>query len=66
MKKIAMYADREDLAVIREAAKRCGISQAEIIRAGIRLAAMANRVWDEPLDWPAPGDGVPSTPGKRE
>ncbi|MEW9527201.1 CopG family transcriptional regulator [Microbispora sp. NPDC049125] len=52
MKRIAVYADPEDLAVIRKAAKRRGISQAEIIRAGIHLAAMANRVWDEPLDWP--------------
>ena len=34
---------------IKEAAKRRGISEAEIIRQGIHLAAMANRVWDEPL-----------------
>lgn len=43
------YADPEDLAIIKEAAKRRGISEAEIIRQGIHLAAMANRVWDEPL-----------------
>ncbi|GAA2290982.1 hypothetical protein SVIO_058670 [Streptomyces violaceusniger] len=35
-----------------------GISEAEIIRQGIHLAAMANRVWDEPLfsrTFPGPG-----------
>ncbi|KRV47364.1 hypothetical protein AQ490_07840 [Wenjunlia vitaminophila] len=49
MKRTNVYADPEDLAVIKEAAKRRGVSEAEIIRQGIHLAAMANRVWDEPL-----------------
>ncbi|MFG2587656.1 CopG family transcriptional regulator [Streptomyces sp. NPDC048438] len=49
MKRTNVYADPEDLAIIKEAAKRRGISEAEIIREGIHLAAMANRVWDEPL-----------------
>jgi hypothetical protein len=49
MKRTNVYADPEDLAIIKEAAKRRGISEAEIIRQGIHLAAMANRVWDEPL-----------------
>jgi hypothetical protein len=49
MKRTNVYADPEDLAVIKEAAKRRGISEAEIIRQGIHLAATANRVWDEPL-----------------
>lgn len=44
-----VYADPEDLALIKEAARRRGVSEAEIIREGIHLAAMANRVWDEPL-----------------
>jgi hypothetical protein len=48
-KRTNVYADPEDLAIIKEAAKRRGISEAEIIRQGIHLAAMANRVWDEPL-----------------
>jgi hypothetical protein len=43
------YADPEDLAIIKEAAKRRGTSEAEIICQGIPLAAMANRVWNEPL-----------------
>lgn len=49
MKRTNVYADPDDLALIKEAAKRRGISEAEIIRQGIHLAAMANRVWDEPL-----------------
>jgi hypothetical protein len=49
MKRTNVYADAEDLEIIKEAARRRGISEAEIIRQGIHLAAMANRVWDEPL-----------------
>ncbi|MFH9676616.1 CopG family transcriptional regulator [Streptomyces sp. NPDC017405] len=49
LKRTNVYADPEDLAIIKEAAKRRGISEAEIIRQGIHLAAMAHRVWDEPL-----------------
>ncbi|MFJ4691046.1 CopG family transcriptional regulator [Streptomyces sp. NPDC088766] len=49
LKRIDVYADPEDLAIIREAAARRGVSEAEIIRQGIHLAAMANRVRDEPL-----------------
>ncbi|GGO05604.1 ribbon-helix-helix domain-containing protein [Microbispora bryophytorum] len=62
MKRTNVYADPEDLALIKEAAKRRGIPEAEIIREGIHLAAMANRVWDEPLDWPTfVGGGEPVT-----
>ncbi|GAA4597728.1 hypothetical protein GCM10023194_73380 [Planotetraspora phitsanulokensis] len=52
MKRTNVYADPEDLALIKEAARLRGVPEAEIIREGIHLAAMANRVWDEPLDWP--------------
>ncbi|GAB2555343.1 ribbon-helix-helix domain-containing protein [Kribbella endophytica] len=52
MKRTNVYADPEDLALIKQAAERRGVPEAEIIREGIHLAAMANRVWDEPLDWP--------------
>jgi hypothetical protein len=61
MKRTNVYADPEDLALIKEAASRRGIPEAEIIREGIHLAAMANRVWDEPLDWPTfEGSGEPA------
>jgi hypothetical protein len=29
------------------------VPEAQIIREGIHLAAMSNRVWDGPFDWPA-------------
>ncbi|WP_236700693.1 CopG family transcriptional regulator [Allosalinactinospora lopnorensis] len=60
-----MYADPEDLALIKEAAQRRGIPEAEIIREGIHLAAMANRVWDDPLDWPT-FDGSGETASSEE
>jgi hypothetical protein len=49
MKRTTVYADEEDLAIIKEAAARKGISEAEIIRQAIHRAALAERVWDEPL-----------------
>jgi hypothetical protein len=65
MKRTNVYADPEDLAIIKEAAKRRGISEAEIIRQGIHLAAMANRVWDEPL-FSRTFEGAGRTPSKAE
>lgn len=65
MKRTNVYADPEDLAIIKEAAKRRGISEAEIIRQGIHLAAMANRVWDEPL-FSRTFEGSGRTPTKRD
>lgn len=55
-----VYADPEDLAIIKEAARRRGVPEAQIIREAIHLAAMANRSWNaEPLDWPTfPGPGT--------
>lgn len=65
MKRTNVYADPEDLAIIKEAAKRRGISEAEIIRQGIHLAALANRVWDEPL-FSRTFQGSGRTPGKGD
>ncbi|MHB9758251.1 ribbon-helix-helix domain-containing protein [Streptomyces sp. BYX5S] len=65
MKRTNVYADPEDLAIIKEAAKRRGISEAEIIRQGIHLAAMANRVWGEPL-FSRTFEGSGRTLGKSE
>jgi hypothetical protein len=65
MKRTNVYADPEDLAIIKEAAKRRGISEAEIIRQGIHLAAMANRVWEEPL-FSRTFKGSGRTPSKTE
>ncbi|SHN36444.1 hypothetical protein SAMN05216499_1473 [Actinacidiphila paucisporea] len=65
MKRTNVYADPEDLAIIKEAATRRGISEAEIIRQGIHLAAMANRIWDEPL-FSRTFEGTGRTPSKED
>lgn len=65
MKRTNVYADPDDLALIRAAAEHRGVAEAEIIREGIHLAAMANRVWDEPFEWPVfEGSGEPVTGGE--
>ncbi|MFD4024757.1 CopG family transcriptional regulator [Streptomyces sp. NPDC058576] len=49
LKRTNVYADEEDLDLIKEAAKRLGVSEAELIREGIHRIALARRVWDEPF-----------------
>jgi hypothetical protein len=62
MRRTNIYADEADLALIKQAAARRGVPEAEIIREGLRLAAMSTRVWDEPLAWPTfAGSGEPVT-----
>ncbi|GAB3465611.1 hypothetical protein GCM10027570_54120 [Streptomonospora sediminis] len=62
MQRTNVYADPEDLAIIKEAARLRGVAEAEIIREGLHLAAMSNRVWEAPLDWPTfEGSGEPVT-----
>jgi len=62
LKRTNVYADAEDLALIKEIAVRRGVPEAEIIREGIHLAAISNRVWDGPFDWPSfEGTGEPAT-----
>jgi Ribbon-helix-helix protein, copG family len=62
LKRTNVYADTDDLALIKEIAARRGVPEAQIIREGIHLAAMSNRVWDGSLDWPIfEGTGQPAT-----
>jgi hypothetical protein len=62
LKRTNVYADSDDLALIREIAARRGVPEAQIIREGIHLAAMSNRVWDGSLDWPTfDGSGESAT-----
>ncbi|MGW0761989.1 ribbon-helix-helix domain-containing protein [Streptomyces sp. NPDC002814] len=49
LKRTNVYADDSDLALIKDAAARLGVSEAEIIREGIHRIALAHRVWDEPF-----------------
>jgi hypothetical protein len=61
LRRTNVYADDADLALIKAAAARRGVPEAEIIREGIHLAAMSSRVWDVPLDWPTfDGPGKPA------
>lgn len=53
-KRTTVFADEEDLAVLREAAARRGVPEAELIREAIHHAALRNRVWDEPFFGPLP------------
>jgi hypothetical protein len=62
LKRTNVYADPEDLALIKEIAARRGVPAAQIIREGIHLAAISNRVWDGAFDWPTfEGNGEPTT-----
>ena len=48
-KRTTVFADEEDLAILKAAARRLGVPEAELLRDAIHLAAMSNRVWDEPV-----------------
>ncbi|MDT3398879.1 CopG family transcriptional regulator [Streptomyces sp. B1866] len=61
LKRTTVYADAEDLAVIKAAAAREGVAEAEIIREAIHLAALSKRTWDTPLSWPKFRSGDPGT-----
>lgn len=54
-----VHLDEDDLAIIKEAAARKGIPEAEIIRRGVHLAAMGERRWAEPMDIPSFDSGDP-------
>lgn len=49
LKRTNVYADPDDLALIKEAAERRGVPEAEILREGVKLAALGARLWDEPM-----------------
>ncbi|MGL5828456.1 MAG: CopG family transcriptional regulator [Angustibacter sp.] len=49
MKRTTVYVDEADLDVIKDAARRLGVSEAELLREGIRNVALANRRWAEPF-----------------
>lgn len=49
MKRTTVFADEDDLAILKGAAARRGVAEAELIRDAIHLAAMANQAWTEPF-----------------
>lgn len=61
MKRTTVFADEDDLAIIKAAAARRGVAEAELLRDAIHLAAMAHRTWSEPFFTRAylPEDGSP-------
>lgn len=60
-KRTTVFAEDGDLAILKAAAARRGVSEAELLRDAIHLAAMAHRTWDEPFfsHIYAPEDGEP-------
>jgi hypothetical protein len=49
MKRTTVFADEEDLAVLKAAAARRGVAEAELLREAIHLVALAERRWPEPF-----------------
>lgn len=49
LRRTTVFAEEDDLAVLKAAAERRGVAEAEIIRDAIHLAALANRVWPDPV-----------------
>lgn len=46
-RRTTVFADEDDLTILRAAARSRGIPEAELIREAIHLAALANKVWTE-------------------
>lgn len=66
LKRTMVYAEAEDLAVIKEAASRSDASEAEIIREAIHLAAMRLRRRSEPLKLRRFASGDPTLAARTE
>lgn len=49
MKRTTVFAEEDDLAVLRAAAESQGVTEAELVRRAIHLAALAERRWEEPF-----------------
>ncbi|MDQ0760191.1 ribbon-helix-helix domain-containing protein [Streptomyces canus] len=60
LKRTTVYLEDEDLRNLKATASRKGISEAELIREGVRLAIARNRAWDEPAGLPVLDSGDPS------
>lgn len=47
LKRTTVFADEDDLRIIKAAAERRNIAEAELIREAIHIEALANRTWSE-------------------
>ncbi|MDT3397477.1 CopG family transcriptional regulator [Streptomyces sp. B1866] len=59
MKRTTVYLDEADLRDLKDTAMRRGLSEAELIREGVRLAIARSRTWDEPAGLPLLDSGEP-------
>lgn len=59
MRRTTVYLEDSDLQDLKSTAAARGVSEAELIREGVRLTLMHNRVWDEPMDLPLFSSGDP-------
>ncbi|WP_280220976.1 CopG family transcriptional regulator [Nocardia neocaledoniensis] len=66
LERTIVYADTDDLAVIKDAASRSDASEAEIIREAIHLAAMRLRRRSEPLRLRRFASGDPTLAARAE
>lgn len=60
LKRTTVYLDENDLRDLKIAAARRGVSEAEIIREGVRHALLRHRAWDEPVSFPLVSSGDPT------
>ncbi|MGW7194916.1 ribbon-helix-helix domain-containing protein [Streptomyces chryseus] len=60
LKRTTVYLEDRDLRALKDTASRRGISEAELIREGVRLAIAQNRTWDEPAGLPVFDSGDPA------
>ncbi|QKW27231.1 CopG family transcriptional regulator [Streptomyces seoulensis] len=60
LKRTTVYLEDEDLQDLKATASRKGVSEAELIREGVRLAIARNRVWEEPAGLPVFDSGDPT------
>ncbi|MET9516501.1 CopG family transcriptional regulator [Streptomyces sp. NPDC002994] len=60
LKRTTVYLEEEDLRALKNIASLKGISEAELIREGVRLAIAQNRTWEEPAGLPVFESGDPA------
>lgn len=66
LKRTTVYLDDQDLHDLKDTAARAGVSEAELIREGVRLAIARRRVWDEPVGLPEFDSGDPTFAGRSD
>lgn len=60
LKRTTVYLTADDLRDLKATAARKGVSEAELIHEGVRLAIARNRAWDEPAGIPVLDSGDPT------